>query len=443
MAELSKLARRALAKQPAAGPHPDAGLLTAFAERALLAREREQVLAHLATCAECREVVALAAPEQPLADEATVAPRKAGWLTVPLMRWGAVAAAVAVVAVAVVMQAPKVQRAAKAPSPVTDEFLGAARKQPEPMAQLKAPASAPPTAASEKEKARDGEAAEKTRANHAADALEARSREDLDQKRAQDAQLAEGRVSAVPAAPAKKQDEDSHAFSTGERAAAPPPAPKASQPSVSALSAPATAGGKAEGNAYKVAAKDDRNEEAKLADAAKPAAEAPAESASVVAQSGAGSGTAARAKSAYGPGFVTLEKQNNAPVSTANVNRAPSVRMELDAGTARWIVTSDGRVQRSTDGRTWVYVPIASDVQFRALAANGDDIWAGGTRTALFHSIDGGKSWKKMALTALTGDIVRLMADRQSLIITTSSGQRMEVSYDSFGEGDTRAPIQH
>jgi len=38
---------------------------------------------------------------------------------------------------------------------------------------------------------------------------------------------------------------------------------------------------------------------------------------------------------------------------------------------------------------------------------------------------------------------VRLMADRQSLIITTSSGQRMEVSYDSFGEGDTRAPIQH
>ena len=31
MAELSKLARRALAKQPAAGPHPDAGLLTAFA----------------------------------------------------------------------------------------------------------------------------------------------------------------------------------------------------------------------------------------------------------------------------------------------------------------------------------------------------------------------------------------------------------------------------
>jgi hypothetical protein len=411
MAELSKLARRALAKQAVAGAHPDAGLLTAFAERALIAREREQVLAHLATCAECREVVALAAPEQPPAEEATVAPRQAGWLTVPLMRWGAVAAAVAVVAVAVVMQAPKVGKySAEAPRPANGEFAAKA-KQDQP--------------------ARDGEAAEVSRKNAQA-ATPARAREDQDQKRAQGAQLAEVRPAAPTAAPAQAADEVAY----GPAVSAPPPA---------ASSTGALAGGKAEANAYKIATKKDdaANEEAKLADAQKPAAEASTETASVVSQTAAGSGTMARAKGAYGPGFAGgLEKEQAANVAVSGT-RAANPRFELDSGNARWIVTSDGRVQRSTDGRTWVYVPIASDVQFRALAANGNDVWAGGTKTALFHSIDGGKSWKKMALTALTGDIVRLLADRRSLIITTSSGQRMEVSYDSFGEGDTRAPIQH
>jgi hypothetical protein len=60
---VSNLVRSRLAKMPVAGPHPDAGLLTAFAERSLAGHERESVLAHLAGCAECREVVTLAAPE--------------------------------------------------------------------------------------------------------------------------------------------------------------------------------------------------------------------------------------------------------------------------------------------------------------------------------------------------------------------------------------------
>ena len=55
---------QALAAQKAAGEHPDADVLTAFAEGSLLARERETVMAHLAACAECREVVSLSATEQ-------------------------------------------------------------------------------------------------------------------------------------------------------------------------------------------------------------------------------------------------------------------------------------------------------------------------------------------------------------------------------------------
>ncbi|WP_348263319.1 zf-HC2 domain-containing protein [Telmatobacter sp. DSM 110680] len=42
------------------GMHPDAESLTAFAEQLLPAPERDQILAHMATCSRCREVVFLA-----------------------------------------------------------------------------------------------------------------------------------------------------------------------------------------------------------------------------------------------------------------------------------------------------------------------------------------------------------------------------------------------
>ena len=49
--------RQQLALRQEPGPHPDANLLTAFAEDALLPRERAQVLDHLAACSSCREVL--------------------------------------------------------------------------------------------------------------------------------------------------------------------------------------------------------------------------------------------------------------------------------------------------------------------------------------------------------------------------------------------------
>src|SRR5579884_1770267 len=46
--------------------HPDANLLSAFAENALLRDERDAVTAHLSECAECRECVALAFEQEPV-----------------------------------------------------------------------------------------------------------------------------------------------------------------------------------------------------------------------------------------------------------------------------------------------------------------------------------------------------------------------------------------
>ena len=49
-----------LARSQQAGPHPDSDLLTAFSEGGLLERERQEVFAHLAACADCRELLSAA-----------------------------------------------------------------------------------------------------------------------------------------------------------------------------------------------------------------------------------------------------------------------------------------------------------------------------------------------------------------------------------------------
>src|SRR5215469_923883 len=69
---LPKPIQDGLASGVPAEAHPSADMLTAFAERALPGVERQQITDHLASCAECREVVFLAGS---MADEeVTVAP---------------------------------------------------------------------------------------------------------------------------------------------------------------------------------------------------------------------------------------------------------------------------------------------------------------------------------------------------------------------------------
>lgn len=100
MEDIPKIVRARL-QRPApstADVHPDADLLTAFAEQSLAGRERDQVLEHLARCGECRDVLALALPAT---EPATLAPShslaRVGWLSWPVLRWGVVAAGIVAV----------------------------------------------------------------------------------------------------------------------------------------------------------------------------------------------------------------------------------------------------------------------------------------------------------------------------------------------------------
>ena len=71
------------------GYHPDADQLNAFVERALPDHERQQTLAHLAICRDCRAIVALTLPP---VEESAAKPFRRPWFTGWHLAWPAVAA---------------------------------------------------------------------------------------------------------------------------------------------------------------------------------------------------------------------------------------------------------------------------------------------------------------------------------------------------------------
>jgi len=120
-----------LAAQQKTAAHPDADLLTAYAENVLTTREREGVMSHLALCRECREVVLLAAPPFVAAEPAASAPAGRRWFALPAMRWVAAAVAVAVVGAGVTL------RHSFAPAPAARQ-TAAVQQGPAPAAQPQA-----------------------------------------------------------------------------------------------------------------------------------------------------------------------------------------------------------------------------------------------------------------------------------------------------------------
>jgi hypothetical protein len=103
MKQLSNYVRHRLAALAAHDEHPDADLLAAFAERAVAERERDSVLAHLATCNDCREVALLSLPEEsaPVLQNVRSARRR-----LPIFRWAALAAGLSAVAVTALLVLP-------------------------------------------------------------------------------------------------------------------------------------------------------------------------------------------------------------------------------------------------------------------------------------------------------------------------------------------------
>src|SRR5215510_13095243 len=103
MPTLPKIVYQSLRKRAGVGPHPDMDLLNALAENAIRGTERDRTLEHLSTCADCRQIIAIAFPETEVPVSTPGVQSRTSWLRWPVLKWGAIAACALTVGAAVVL----------------------------------------------------------------------------------------------------------------------------------------------------------------------------------------------------------------------------------------------------------------------------------------------------------------------------------------------------
>ena len=174
MEQLPNIVSERLKKTPIPATHPDPDMLAAFAEQVLQGTERTRVLEHLAACADCREIVALAPSHAEPAMAAAARSRKSGWLSLPVLRWGTVATFAVIVCVAA---APHEQRAAPpvalktAPASVSNNQAASAT-----IAESKQPVAEENKPATQEERGKTGDCKAKSQQSSGSpDKLERRS----------------------------------------------------------------------------------------------------------------------------------------------------------------------------------------------------------------------------------------------------------------------------
>lgn len=378
MANLFDNAKRQLqAGDP--GPHPEAEVLNAYMEDALSPRERAPLVEHLSRCAACREVVALAAP--PVPDAARPALKDPA-IRLALWRWAVVAITAVVVLGAVLFKTPQRDEST---------VLMSAKQESEAKPQTPAPATAAPqTPAAEPQRQERAARADK-------DVVSSPARE----QKKETNQLAA--LSPKPAAPAQPV-----------ATPAPEPVMAANEPvSADTLSAKGTSSGMRDAGVAAMA---------KAAPAPPPPQQQKAMDAAPAVQAEVAMDRQAN--------FADDTARQAAPVKmkSTRVAAAPAAASGAKAATVsavsaqpRWTI-SEGEVQRSTDaGLTWQTIRVAAGANFRAVAAIGAEVWAGGA--ALYHSTDAGNTWSRITLPA-HGEFVRIdFADPQHGSVHTTTGE--------------------
>jgi len=412
MTDLPNIVRERLKTAPA-GLHPDPNLLGAFAEQALSDRERTQVLDHLARCGECREVVALATPPTAIVggrDTAYVS--KAPWFSWPILRWGALAACVVIVGTAVLMQRNLKMESAARSAPQQAKLEGDTFHEVAPLNdnEIVGPVD-------QEEESKSDKLSPKKGATTREDAVELKRSLALPSTLAKSAKPLNG-TGAFPEVANKRLELSSGA------GAAPSPAP-ARQPA-EPRNLPA-----AERNAVDLVASSapkGANETVEVEGMA-----VPVKTEQSASQKDEALGKAKlSASSQSGFIFATPPAALPAEKTLANTEARSNLRAELyrqHADVGRWTISSDGQLQHSIDsGKTWQPVAVAEKATFRALSANGPDLWVGGPAGLLYHSTDAGGHWTQVKPTAnaitLTADIAALeFTDPSHGKLTTSAGE--------------------
>ncbi|HXN99526.1 MAG TPA: YCF48-related protein [Candidatus Acidoferrales bacterium] len=462
MRDVPKIVLKRLQETEAAGAHPDADLLTAFAEQSLIQSERARVMEHLAHCSDCREVVAFALPAtETVAVAASDNLARARWLSWPVLRWSvAIAGMIVITSIGIVQYRQRQKSDALVASLNQRNETAATEEQALPPSP---PASEPQGNLLQTEKEMQEQLKRKALSSQADNLL-------LDR-------LVRPVNPTSPAASAMHRPPSRSATGGSVRVGvAGGAAPKA------ALSSPR--------DTFAVAG-DSKN--AMSAAAAKPA---PSSSARQVVKVPPSSQTLEVAQSEAAPAAGTTPNQASDQLVEKEKDQALqyqySIRSESNEAKNRatpqagsggasapapvppkfaeapalmqhtspqWSISADGTLQRSLDaGKTWMDVNVNSEPVsgrsnaaitaessyghenrkkkveaqprpvFRAVSAQGAEVWAGGSSAMLYHSTDSGTHWTRVlpasAAATLTGDIVSIeFFDSQHGRIATSAGE--------------------
>jgi hypothetical protein len=404
MENLPKIARDRL--QVSGGEkHPDADLLTAFAEHSLTPLERDRIVEHLSRCSECRKVVVLAMPDAERADQpqpTKSAPRSwANWFSLPVLRWGALAACLTVVAAAVLLRYPKQSQMV---------FEGKIQQTQPAMTSSAPAAQATPSARiDEISPGRDGANLQAVPENNAL----AKKR---DKPAGQEADALKGIENRRAVAAAEESDAKDLPNASSGAAPVPTPEPRAKQ-AFAAPSAPAP-----------------------FPAARKPSSESGDRDKLLPQTMDQAVEVRAAPKSNPQQGRLNeLEKKQEADVSlrAQTAVSVPSNHSETaarrtsanDLNVAEWSLSGTGVPQRSFDhGKSWQEVEVGNHAAFRAFSTVQSDIWLAGIGGLLYHSSDGGNHWTQVIPSAgginLASDINHIeFADTQHGELTTANGE--------------------
>jgi hypothetical protein len=432
------LPKRALPEQTGfERSHPDADVLTAFAEQALSATERDGVLEHLARCGDCRELIALALPladfrAAPIgvetdADRATAsragapAPQKLNfawptlaWPTLawPALRWAALAAGVAVAAAVLLVHpgklnqvAPSANRAAvpvaSGPRIATSIATSPAASSPVAtpstdqlavLAKTEEPQRKPELRASKKLKA--GQA---VRPPHPTEygILLADNKKDSSQ------------ADKAPAAPSAGARAFNYEASAGRGA------------NETVEVSGATGGVETESSSLKVMAQNEMP--VVKAKPAPPRIEG---------------NRLQKAEAPAGPGTAMLQARNVMSKSAAKTSAAKltSSATPALAHNSTWAITA-GVLRRSLDsGQSWQEA-LRLDHPLLCYASHGQDVWAGGQAGTLFHSADSGVTWLQVQPSIkalpLTSDITHIDVRGPAEVVLSTTNHEIWSSADS------------
>ena len=454
-----------------AGPHPDADLLTAFAEQSLAGDERARVMEHLARCGDCRDVVAIALPATEVAAlPVSVSHGQFGWLRWPALRWAALAAGIlAVTSVGVVQFSHRNQQKTVASSRMQEAVAA-----PPALSQPSSPQATAPQMRMQKKTLAALESP--TSAAHDSD-FDAR-REDQPRSSSRFVGAMHGEVVGGVGGGAgggmgiggRISPNRSAAPQVSKRliAAPAPVAPAPQNPSTGA------------------------DQQLKVGSASE-VVEVQAANGSINTESA----VISQNQVAQNPSNLPLQGRQfadldvvkakdpvpgqaaagavSAPalVSPGPLQTAPSLMLRASP---RWTVSSSGVLQRSFDGgNTWENVnpaPMGTTIGalvaktngaqadaagyehakqdkakqsyeaksasnpalvFRAVAASGLEVWAGGSGGVLYHTSDGGNRWSRVtpstATAALTGDVIGIQfSDTLHGTISTSTAELWSTS---------------